>query len=458
MSDRLRILVLCPHYEPDTAPTGEVMAALCRHWVARGHRVEIVTSLPWYRDHAVVAGWSGRLVRTQHEAWGRIRRWYPFPSDKGHLVARAAAFVGFTVLVGADAAVISKRCDVVFAMSPPLTLGVAGRMAAQRGRVPLVFNVQDVFPDVAVETGVLRNDRVVAAARRLERWVYRKAAAVTVLSKDMADNVRAKLGSNDHGSKVVAREPGGAKLGSGAHGSKVLARGPGGARLDHGSKVVVIPNAADVGRITPADRNNRYRAELGLNGDPTGILTATVVMYAGNLGHSQSLDMVVVAAERFADQGRDDVRFVVNGDGVARPLVAEAARRLDNLTLVGWQPPERLGEVLAAADLHLVLLRKGLGASSVPSKVYSVLAAGRPVVAVVDRGSEVERLLDSAGAGRTVDPGDVDAFCSTVADMVDDPDGLAEMGRRARAHAERAVGPEQVADRYLELFRHLIGP
>ena len=415
--NHLRILVLCPHYEPDTAPTGEVITAICEQWTARGHRVEVVTSLPWYRDHAVAEGWSGRLVRTQRESWGRIRRWHPFPADKGRLAARAAAFAGFTVLAGADAVAAAGRCDVVVAMSPPLTLGAAGWAAAWRGRVPLVFNVQDVFPDAAVETGVLRNPQAVAAASRLERWVYRRADAVTVLSEGMAENVRAKLDSGD--------DP---------------------------QKVVVIPNTADADRIIPSDRHNSYRADLGPGGDSD----KTVVMYAGNLGHSQPLDLVVTAAEQFADRGRTDVQFVVNGDGVARSSVAAAATRLDNLHLVGWQPPERLGEVLAAADLHVVLLRAGLGASSVPSKVYSVMAAGRPVLASVDRGSEVERLLAVSGAGRTVGPENVDAFCAAVAEMADDPDGLAEMGRRGRAYAEQAVGPQQVADRYLDLFRRLM--
>ena len=415
--DKLRILVLCPHYEPDTAPTGEVMTAIADRWIARGHQVEIITSLPWYRDHAVADGWAGRLVRTQRQPWGRIRRWHPFPADKGSVAARAAAFAGFTVLAGADAVVAAGRCDVVFAMSPPLTLGAAGWAAVRRGRVPLVFNVQDVFPDAAVETGVLRSPRAVAAAARLERWVYRQAAAVTVLSEGMAANVRAKLNAD--------ADP---------------------------DKVVVIPNAADKSRITPADRHNPYRAELGLDRDPF----STVVMYAGNLGHSQPLELVVAAAERFAAQGRQDVQFVVNGDGVARPSVAAAAERLNNLHLVGWQPPERLGEVLAAADLHLVLLRGGLGASSVPSKVYSVLAAGRPVLASIDQGSEVARLLADSGAGRRVDPDNADAFCAAVAEMVDDPGGLAEMGRRARAHAEQAPGPDQVADQYLDLFRRLM--
>ena len=301
-------------------------------------------------------------------------------------------------------------------MSPPLTLGAAGWLAAWRGRAPMVFNVQDVFPDAAVDTGVLQGARVVAAASRLERWVYRRAAAVTVLSEGMAANVRAKL------------DPG----------------------IDP-EKVVVIPNAADSDRIIPSDRHNRYRTELGLANAET-----TLVMYAGNLGHSQPLELVVSAAERFASQGRTDVHFVVNGDGVARSSVAAAAERLDTLHLVGWQPPERLGEVLAAADLHLVLLRAGLGATSVPSKVYSVLAAGRPVLASVDRGSEVERLLDASGAGATVDPEDVDALCAAVAQMADNPKGLAEMGLRGRAYAEQAAGPQQMADRYLDLFRRLM--
>ena len=411
----LSILVVCPHYVPDTAPTGEVMTSICEQWTARGHRVEIITSLPWYRDHAVAEGWKGRLVRTQQEPWGRIRRWHPFPSNKGRLVARAAGFAGFTALAGIDAVAAAGRCDVVFAMSPPITLGAAGWAAAWRGRAPLVFNVQDVFPDAAVETGVVRSARVAAAASRLERWLYRRATAVTVLSEGMAENVRAKLGSS----------------------------------VDP-NKVVVIPNTADAGRINPADRLNSYRADLGLDG-----ADRTVVMYAGNLGHSQPLELVVTAAQRFADQGRADVQFVVNGDGVARSTVAAAAERLDNLHLVGWQPPERVGEVLAAADLHLVLLRQGLGTTSVPSKVYSVLAAGRPVLASVDRGSEVEQLLADSGAGRAVDPDDPDAFCAALAEMVADRDGLVEMGRRGRAFAEQAGGPQEIADRYLELFDKL---
>ncbi|MYG94558.1 MAG: glycosyltransferase family 4 protein [Acidimicrobiia bacterium] len=417
--ESLAILVLCPHYLPDTAPTGEVMAGLCERWIAQGHRVEIVTSLPWYSTHAVDHSWRGKLVRTQPEVWGRIRRWYPFPSKKIGMWRRAVSMIGFTWLVGMDAVAASRRCDVVFVMSPPLTLGIAGQLAVLGGRAPLVFNVQDIFPDAAVLTGVLKNKQIVALVNCLERWLYRRADAVTVLSENMATNVRAKLSAG------VARD-----------------------------KVVVIPNSVDSKRIIPQERNNWYRAELGFTETNTASI---LVMYAGNLGHSQPLDLVVDAAQRFAVQGRRDICFVINGDGVGRQRIAAAAERCPNLHLVaGWQPRERLSEVLAAADVHLVLLHAGLGAASVPSKVYSVLAAGRPVLASVDRGSEVERLLRVSGAGVSVEPNNLDAFCEALVHMADDPDCLRKMGEQARAYLEAMAGPEQIADQYLGLFAQLL--
>src|SRR5690606_1780047 len=149
----VKLLVLCPHYAPDTAPTGEVMTSIGTELVARGHRLHVVTSLPWYRRHGIEPGWEGRIVRHEDTDWGRITRVHPFPTDKRNIPARAAAFAGFTVLSSAMGmrGRPEARPDAVLAMSPPLTLGGAGWLAARRWRVPFVFNIQDVFPDVAVE-------------------------------------------------------------------------------------------------------------------------------------------------------------------------------------------------------------------------------------------------------------------------------------------------------------------
>ena len=415
----MNLVVLCPHFAPDVAPTGDVMTRIGMELVERGHRLHVVTALPWYQRHALDAGWDGQLVRGEVTEWGRVSRVHPFPTDKRNIPARALAFSGFTLLASAVGTASTMRPDAVLAMSPPLTLGPAGWAVATARRAPLVFNIQDVFPDVAVELGLLQGPRVIAAAQRLERTAYRLSDAVTVLSEDLADNVRAKLG---HGLDVdrAARET---------------------------AKVKVIPNFVDTDRIRPDELENSYRAEFGLSGK-------RVVMYAGNVGFSQSLDLVLLAARSFL-VSRPEVVFVINGGGAARPDLERAAADLPNVRFVDMQPSERLPEVLAAADIHVVPLRAGLAWSSVPSKLYSILAAGRPVVASVDAGTEVARIVERAGAGEAVPPDDPAAFTAAVGRLLDNPGTASQMGTAGRRFVEGWASPEAVAVAYEELFADL---
>jgi colanic acid biosynthesis glycosyl transferase WcaI len=418
----VRLLVLCPHFAPDTAPTGEVMTSIGTELAARGHELHIVTSLPWYRHHRVEPEWRGRLVRHERVDWGRITRVHPFPTDKRNIPARALGFAGFTTLVEAMALKgwKGRRPDAVLAMSPPLTLGAAGWLAARRWRAPFVFNIQDVFPDVAVELGAITNPAVIRAASWLERWSYRRADAVTVLSDDLRDNLVAKIA---------------------------------GTVPDAHDRIRVIPNFVDTVGIAPAEPDGTpgggaYRREFGLE-------SCQVVMYAGNVGFSQSLHLVLAAAGEMSD--RTDVAFVINGGGSAKldlqQRVAEAG--LANVHFVDFQPKERLPDVLAAGDVHVVPLRRGLARSSVPSKTYSILAAGRPVVASVDEGTEVARVVEKAGAGLAVPPDDPDAFTHAITALLDDPARARAMGAAGRAFVERWASPAAVAERYEALFEEL---
>ena len=405
----MRLSVLTPHFAPDTAPTGVVVTRVVEELARRGHRIDVVTALPWYREHRVEPGYEGRLVRHEDAPWGRITRVHPFPAgDKRDILRRAAAFGGFSVLAGLAGARGGRTVDGVLALSPPLTLGVAGWAVARRRRAPLVFNVQDVFPDVAVELGVVNTEKLIAAASALERWIYDHADAVTVLSDDLRDNVGRKT-----------RDP---------------------------SKVKVIPNFVDTDAIVPAERETAYRREHGLTGK-------IVVMYAGNVGLSQSLDLVVTAAGALAHE--EDLVFVVNGSGAARADLERDARGLGNVVFVDPQPLERLPEVLASADVHLVPLKSGLARSSVPSKTYSILAAGRPLIASVDVGSEVARVVDESGAGVAVPPDDAEAFTKAVRRFVEAPAEGAAMGEAGRRWIERWASPARVAQAYEELFESL---
>lgn len=430
----MRLLVICPHLEPDVAPTGVVISRVICELARSGHEIDVVTALPWYRGHRIADGWRGWPLRRSHPletlpgiivsekdtspqpATGaclgtvEVTRVHPFPTQRDSIPARAAGFAAFTLLAAAASMLRKRRPDAVLAMSPPLTLGLAGWAAAKRFRVPLVLNVQDIFPDAAIAVEAVKNRRLVSAARRLERLVYRACSAITVLSEEMRSNIGGKVDPS---------------------------RGP---------IVRVIPNFSDPDSIRPRSRDTRYRAENGLG-------ERIVVMYAGNIGYSQPLEMLVAAARACTD--RPDVVFVVNGDGSARPALEQAAARLPNMVFVDLQPAERVGEVLASADIHVVLLKQGLAHSSVPSKLYSILAAGRPAVASIDPGTEVARVLEQSRGGVAVAPGDELAFIAALRSMIDDPQRRAEMGQRGRAFVEDSFSAADAASAYAALITEL---
>jgi colanic acid biosynthesis glycosyl transferase WcaI len=402
------IVVLVPHFAPDTAPTGEVITRIVDEFIAAGRRIHIVTSLPWYRTHAIEEGWSGRLVRRERTAWGSIIRVHPFPGkSKSNLLRRAIGFAGFSAIAGVCtlfAGGIHRRPAAIISMSPPLTLGLTGWLAARLRFTTAIFNIQDVFPDAAIETGAITNKRIISAARWLERVSYQRSDAVVVLSEDLRDNVAAKVSPR------------------------------------HVDKVTVIPNFVDADRIVPMNRMTPYRRELNIGDE-------IVVMYAGNVGYSQSLTMLLHAAKHMPG-----ITFVINGDGAARAELETQAAGLPNIRFAGYQPRDRVGEVLASGDIHVVPLRAGLGAVSVPSKTYSILAAARPVVAAIDPGTEVTRILEHSGAGVSVAPDDEEVFTAALQHMVANIDEAREQGRKGRQWVETHVSPAAVAQSYISLI------
>ena len=407
-NNKLRLVVLCPHFAPDLAPTGVVMTRIVTELAARGHELHVVTSLPWYRNHAIEPGWGGRLWRTEKTEWGSIIRVHPFPGkSKSNLLRRALGFIAFSYAVGirsVHADGLPFKVDGVLAMSPPLTLGLTGWCTKIIRRAPLVFNIQDVFPDAAIQTGAISNKKIIAAAKWLERVSYQRSDAVVLLSQDLRTNIANKID----------------------------------AKLHH--RLHVIPNFVDTVAITPQDRMTNYRNELGI-GDQL------VVMYAGNVGFSQSLNLVVEAAAKFPE-----VAFVVNGDGAARKKLQEDCAELANVYFGDYQPIERLSEVLATGDIHLVPLRTGLAAVSVPSKSYSILAAGRPMLAAIDLNTEIPNMLQQSGAGIAVEPDNAPAFIEALGRLVNNRDQLSEMGANGRKWVETHASPASVAARYEEIF------
>ena len=409
-SKKLRLVVLCPHFSPDMAPTGVVMTRIVHEMAALGHELHVVTSLPWYREHAIESGWGGKLWRVEKTEWGSITRVHPFPGKtKQNLLRRAFGFVLFSAVVGLRSIVaggLPRRVLGVLSMSPPLTLGLTGWVTKLFRGGMLVFNIQDIFPDAAAQTGAITNKQILRGARWLERVSYERSDAVVLLSEDLKQNVAAKLSGKFH------------------------------------NRLHVIPNFVDTSAIVPGDRMTNYRRELGID-------DRVIVMYAGNVGFSQSLELVLAAAKSLPS-----IAFVINGDGAARKSLQDKAKNenIDNVHFADYQPIERLSEVLASGDIHVVPLKTGLASVSVPSKMYSILSAGRPVLAAIDSNTEIPRTLAESGAGIAVAPDNEADFISALQILISDGVRRDEMGALGRTWVEHHASAGAVAKRYEAIY------
>lgn len=400
----MHVLLLALNYYPDKLGNAPLMTALCEDLVARGHRATVVCAFPHHETGRIEAPYRGRLLQRDRHNGVDILRTYIYAPEGGGL-AKMANYGSFTATSLAAAASV-RDVDVIFTPSPPLTLGLVDHALATARRIPFVYNLQDLFPEAAVRLGVLTNPWMIRGFEALERFVYRAADRLSVISEGFRRHL-----------------------------------------LDKGvpdEKIAVIPNFTDTEFITPRDpADNAYRREHGLDGK-------FVVQFSGRMGYSQGLETVVEAWRRLGDL--PDAHLMMVGDGQARPVVEEGLAGLDNVTLLPTQPRERLPELLAAADVGLAPLRHGMAGTSVPSKIFGVMAAGRPVIAGVDAGSDAEALIREADAGLVVPPEDPDALAAAIRTLYADRARARRLGRNARAHVERHHSRRATVDRYEQLL------
>jgi colanic acid biosynthesis glycosyl transferase WcaI len=389
------------------------MTGLAEQWVAWGHAVTVVTSFPHYATGRVPDKYRGRIVEREERGLLRVYRTYIYVArERSNLAQRLWSYLTFNVLSTLVALFVLKHAyDVILAPSPPLTIGLSAYLLSRLRRVPYVYNVHDVYPDIAVRLGLLTNARLIGLLRRLERFVYAEAAAVSVLSDGFKQNLLAK----------------GVPAG----------------------KVRVIPNFADAGRVQPLARHNDFSRRFGL-GD------RFVVMYAGNLGSSQPIHVLLEAARLLDDD--PEIRFLIVGNpGRLEGLRAQAeAASLGNVLLLPFQPVEAVAEMYATADVSLVLLRREIGAESAPSKSYTIMASGRPVLASVSEACDTAALVRQADCGLWVPPEDAQALAEAIRELKADPALRERLGRNGRRAVEAQFTAPIVAGQYVNLFDGLL--
>jgi len=397
---------------PDKCSDALLMDSFARRWAAKGHDVVVLGSFPHYKMRGIDVMYRGRILERERIAdryW--IWRTWVYVPRFGWIVERLVNYVSFMLIALVTATRL--RVDVVHVYAPPPTNGLVGLWMKWVKGARLVYMVQDVYPDVLIKLGVLRNRLLVKILQSIESLYYRVADAVTVISEGFRRNLARK-----------------------------------GVRLE---KVHVVPNGADSEFIRPGKPDTAFRRELSLGGK-------FVVMYAGNVGRSQPVEMLFDVARSV--RHLEDIHFLVVGAGDRFRELSEECERLElkNLSFAPLQPPERIPEVLATAAVSLVMLRPGVAADSIPQKVYSIMASGRPVIASVDEGSDTWRLVEQIGAGRCVPPEEADALSQAVLELFENREEAVEMGRRGRQYMVEDCGPEAIAEHYLEIFKEVLTP
>lgn len=407
----MQILLLTLYFYPDAGANSAIMTELAEEFAARGHKVTVVTAFPHYAGNVVGSGYKGKIIQREQVGSIDVIRTYLYTSPKkDRFWVRFLNYISFNLL-STLAGIFSGPQDIIFAPSPPLTIGLSAFIIGLFKRITYIYNVQDINPDVLIKLGILKNPIGIVVSRWLELFVYRHANHITVLSEGFRKNLL---------KKQVPKE-----------------------------KLTVIPNFIDIDFIRPLERQNSFRDKFGLR-------DKFVVLYAGNLGHSQNLEHVLECASMII--GQDDIRFLIVGNGSCKPSLLETAKilKVENVLFLPFQPRQDVPQIYASADISLITLKKGIALDSVPSKAYTIMASGRPVIAAVDSGSDVWNLIKDADCGLCVPPESPEALLTAINELFENVDLRNLLSRNGRMYVEKHYTREIVASQYNQLLEKIL--
>lgn len=403
----MKILLLTQWFDPEPTFKGLVFA---KQLQAEGHQVEVITGFPNYPKGKLYEGYKLRWFQRELIDGVRINRVPLYPSHDGSGLKRAFNYISFAITSCLFGLFLMRRPQVIYAYHPPLTVGMSAALIGFFRRVPVVYDIQDMWPDTLQATGMLNNKKALALVARICQWVYRRASALVVLSP---------------GFKRILIERG------------VPA-----------NKISVIYNWCDASALTQDQYTDNISEQMAGKFN---------VVFAGTMGKAQALDSILKAA-RIVQEANTQVQFVFVGGGIEVNNLKNLAQELllNNTLFIPQMPMSEVGQVLMTADVLLVHLRNDpLFSITVPSKTQAYMAVGKPILMGV--AGDAATLIEQAGCGLIVRPEDAVEIAAAVLTFADMPqDDLLEMRQRGAVYYQNELSLEIGTKKFIEVFNSVL--
>ncbi|MBI0477195.1 colanic acid biosynthesis glycosyltransferase WcaI [Sphingomonas sp. MA1305] len=407
----MKILVVGIAYAPEIISTGLYNTGMCEGLAARGNAVSIITTVPYYPQWRVWQGWRGMRWRRERENDVDVTRVPVYVPAKPTGLRRIALYFSFlcSAFLPALARAWRDRPDVVIAIAPTLIAAPLALLCARISGAKALIHVQDFEVGAALGTGLLDKQGIIARlAGWFEQTIIRRFDLATSISPQMCRRLAWLRGSD--------------------------------------ADIYQLRNWSDTNAVMPLDRPSIFR-------DRWNIKTPHVVLYAGNLGNKQGIEILTHVAAVLAPRG--DVTVVICGEGPARDGLARAATGIPNIRMEPLQDITQLSDLLGLATLHVIPQRPQVADMVLPSKLTNIFASGRPVIVTAESDTGLAHEIE--GAGVVVPPEDPDALAGAIAALLDDPTKRTALGCEARQKAERDWGREMILDRFDDWLHVAVG-
>ena len=383
----MRVIYLCQHFPPETGAPQIRVYEVSKELISRGHQVEVLTAFPHHPKGVIPDEYKGMFYLFENWDGIPVHRSWIYPSPKGSFWKRLASYFSFT-FSAFYSIMKSKPTDVIICNSPPLFLGITGYLGAKMKRAKFVFNVADIWPESAVELGILTNKKFIKMAEWLEKFLYKKSWKIATAT----DGIREYM----------------IKKGKSAE------------------DVFLLPNGVNTDTFSPLPKDHELLKEIGIDGKK-------VFMYAGTLGYAQGLDSILETAALLKETA-PDAHFLFVGDGQEREKLLKMKEdlQLSNVTFYGSVPVSEMPRMFSIADYSIVSLRNiDLFKGARPSKIFPALATGTPVLYCGE--GESAEILNEYHCGKIASPENPEGIAQAVNELLgisaDEFEKMCENGR-----------------------------